>query len=158
MSSVTSDSAVTLQRITAETLDDILDLEVAEAQKDFVASNERSLAQAHFDDGAWFRAIYADEIPVGFMLLHDESLCAEPQEPGYFYLWRIMIDQRFQRMGFGRRALRLLLAHVKTRPLAEKLHVSWRPGEGSAQGFYEKLGFTVTGMDDDGEVQAYLDL
>jgi diamine N-acetyltransferase len=156
-SPVTTESAVTLQRITAETVEDILALSVADAQTEYVASNERSLAQAHFDEGAWFRAVYADDDPVGFVLLHDESLCAEPREKGYFYLWRIMIDERYQRMGFGRRAIRLLIAHVKTRPDAKKLHVSWKPGEGSAEGFYQKLGFVSYGFED-GEVQASLEL
>lgn len=158
MDRVTPESSVTLQRITGETLEDILVLSVSEAQKPFVASNERSIAEAHFDDGAWFRAVYADETPVGFVLLHDESLCESPREKGYFYLWRLMIDQRYQRMGFGRRALRLLIAHVKTRPDAAQLHTSWRQEEGNAGGFYEKLGFKPAGIDDGGEVQAVLEL
>lgn len=157
MSEVTSESAVTLQRITSETLPDVLALSVTEAQQAFVANNTVSLAQANFDDGAWFRAIYAGEVPVGFVMLHDESLCAEPREPGYFYLWRLMIDQRYQGIGLGRRAVRLLIAHIKTRPQPEKLHVSWEQAEGNAAGFYEKLGFKATGVKD-GEIQAYLDL
>ena len=155
---VTPESSVSLQRITAETLDEILALSVSEAQKDFVASNERSIAEAHFDEGAWFRAIYADETPVGFALLHDESLCEDPRQPGYCFLWRLMIDQRFQRMGFGRRGVRLVIAHVKSRPDVKSLHTSWRRGEDSAQGFYEKLGFRETGEDESGEVHAVLDL
>ena len=157
MARVTSEYSVTLRRITSETLDDILALSVSEAQKAFVASNERSIVQAHFDEGAWFRAVYADDTPVGFVLLHDESLCETPREKGYFYLWRLMVDQRYQRMSFGRRTLRLLIAHVKTRPDAERLHTSWRQEEGNAAGFYEKLGFKITGVDDAGEVQAVLE-
>ena len=154
---VSPDSAVSLQRISADTLGAILSLAVSEPQREFVASNERSIAEAHFDEGAWFRALYADETPVGFVLLHDESLCAKPRQSGYFFLWRMMIDHRYQRMGFGRRGLRLVLAHVKSRPDAKQLHTSWRRGEGSAQGFYEKLGFEETG-EEDGEVHAVLDL
>ena len=56
------------------------------------------------------------------------------------------------------KTVRLLIAHVKTRPDAEKLHTSWRPEEGSAAGFYEKLGFKSTGVDDTGEMQAVLEL
>ncbi len=95
---------------------------------------------------------------MGFVLLHDESLCKNPRDKGYLYLWRLMIDQRYQRMSFGRRTVRLLLAHVKTRPDAEKLHTSGRQEEGSAAGFYEKLGFKSTGVDDAGEMQAVLEL
>jgi diamine N-acetyltransferase len=158
VASVTSEASVSLQRITAETLVDILALSVAKDQKAYVASNAWSIAEAHFDEGAWFRAIYADETPVGFVLLHDEDLCEEPRERGYLYLWRLMIDQRYQRMGFGRRGLRLVVAQVKSRPDADKLHTSWRRGEGSAHGFYERLGFQETGEDEDGEVQAFLEL
>ncbi len=56
MDRVTPESSVTLQRITGETLEEILALSVSETQKAFVASNERSIAQAHFDEGARFRA------------------------------------------------------------------------------------------------------
>ncbi len=155
---VTPEASVSLQRINSDTLHEILALSVSEDQKAFVASNERSIAEAHFDEGAWFRAIYADETPVGFALLHDESLCEQPRQQGYCFLWRLMIDQRFQRMGFGRRGVRLVIAHVKSRPDVKSLHTSWRRGEGSAQGFYEKLGFRETGEDEDGEVHAVLDL
>lgn len=158
MRRVTPEASVSLQRITSETLEGVLGLTVSAEQREFVASNERSIAQAHFDEGAWFRSIHADETPVGFVLLHDESLCAKPRERGYFFLWRLMIDQRYQRMGFGRRAVRLVLAHVRSRPNAEKLHTSYRRGEGGPEAFYVKLGFRETGVDDDGEVQACLDL
>ncbi len=158
MDGVTPESSVTLQRITGETVEEILALSVSETQKAFIASNERSIAQAHFDEGAWFRAVYAGETPVGFVLLHDESLCETPREKGYLYLWRLMIDQRYQRMGFGRRCLRLVVAHGKTRPEVKKLHTSWRQEEGNAEGFYERLGFETTGIDDAGEVQAVLEL
>ena len=158
MDRVTPEASVSLQRITAETLEDILALSVGAEQRAYVASNDRSIAQAHFDEGAWFRAVYADDAPVGFVLLHDEGLCEKPREKGYVYLWRLMIDQRYQRMGFGRRTVRLIVAHTRSRPDTEKLYTSWRRGEDSAQGFYEKLGFQETGEDEDGEVQAFLQL
>ena len=158
MSRVTPEASVSLQRITADSLEDILALSVSEAQKDYVASNERSLAEAHFDEGAWFRAIYADETPVGFVLVHDETLCEKPREEGHVFLWRLMIDQRYQRMGFGRRGLRLVLAHVRSRPDVKRLQTSFRRGEGGAQGFYEKIGFKETHEDETGEVFAVLEL
>ncbi|MCY4353780.1 MAG: hypothetical protein OXC09_03205 [Truepera sp.] len=58
---------VTLREITADTLGSILNLSVSEDQERFVASNARSIAQAHFSEHAWFRAIYASEEPVGFV-------------------------------------------------------------------------------------------
>jgi len=103
--------AIALREITKENLSDILKLKVANYQEKFVASNAVSIAQAHFSpEIAWFRAIYADEVPVGFLMLDDE-----PNNASY-YLWRLMIDERFQKRGFGKRALELLIEHVKTRP------------------------------------------
>lgn len=158
MAPPTPDSAVTLREITPETVNAILALSVRDSQRHLVASNERSLAQAHFEAAAWFRAVYADEEPVGFVMLHDESLRAEPREPGYLVLWRMMIDGRFQGMGFGGKAMQLIIAHARTRPNVTRLRTSWRQEEGNAGGFYLKLGFTPTGADQDGEMWAALDL
>lgn len=70
-----------------------------------------------------------------------------------YSLWRLMIDARFQRRGFGRQALELAIAYVKTPPRARTLLTSYAPGEGSPGRFYEKMGFTYTGeIDDDGEL------
>lgn len=139
------DSKVTLCEITEKTLDAILRLQVSEHQRKFVADNARSIAQAHFSPHAWFRAIYADETPVGFIMLWDN-----PAKPEY-YLWRLMIDAQYQGNGFGHRAVELLVEHVRTRPNASELLTSVVQAEGGLQGFYERLGFELTGDYEDGE-------
>jgi diamine N-acetyltransferase len=139
--------AIALREITKENLSGILKLKVASHQEKFVASNAVSIAQAHFyPEVAWFRAIYADEVPVGFLMLEDD-----PNNSSY-YLWRLMIDEHFQKHGFGKRALQLLIEHVKTRPGATALLTSCVPGEGTPGKFYDKLGFVYTGDVDDGEL------
>ena len=146
MSEVTSDSTTTLREVTDENLFPVLKLNVAETQKRFVAPNDVSIAQAYFArERAWFRAIYADETPVGFLMLSDE-----PQKPEYF-LWRLMVDAKYQGMGFGFKAMKLLIAHVKTRPGAAELLTSYVPGEGCPEPFYRKVGFEETGEVDEGE-------
>jgi diamine N-acetyltransferase len=147
------DAAVSLREVTADTVRAICNLEVAPWQERYVAPNTRSIAQAHFaPDLAWFRAIYADETPVGFLMLSDE-----PDEPRYF-LWRFMIDARYQRHGYGRQALELLVAHVRTRPGARELLVSCVPGEGSPCPFYERFGFVYTGANEHRELVMRLPL
>lgn len=143
---------VSLREITAETLRSVLELAVRPGQEQFVASNAVSIAQAHFHEHAWFRAIYANETPVGFVMLHDEPAKSE------YYLWRYMIDGRYQGKGYGRRALEQLIAHVRTRPGAAELRLSYVPAEGSARDFYAKLGFTETGEEHDGEREMRLAL
>lgn len=146
MTEPTRESTVTLREVTQDNLRDVLRLQVSEAQNKFVAPNSISIAQAYFQrEQAWFRAIYADETAVGFLMLHDD-----PHEAAYF-LWRLMVDTRYQGLGFARQAMALLVAHVKTRPSATELKVSYVPGEGSPGPFYTRLGFVETGEVDDGE-------
>ncbi|MEW5699369.1 hypothetical protein [Pseudomonas synxantha] len=40
------------------------------AQRSMIADNGASIAEAHFSENAWFRAIYADETLIGFIMLH----------------------------------------------------------------------------------------
>lgn len=129
----------TLREITADTVGSILNLSVSEDQERFVASNARSIAQAHFSEHAWFRAFYASEEPVGFVMLYDKP------EKGEYSLWRFMIDARYQGRGYGRAALLLVIAHIRTRPKATVLYSSYVPGEGDPGGFYRSLGFIETG-------------
>jgi diamine N-acetyltransferase len=126
---------------------DILRLKVAPNQEQFVASNAVSLAQAHFEPVTpWYRAVYADDIPVGFLMLEYNT------EEEFHFLWRFMIDAQYQKHGYGRQALELLFAHVKTIPKADALYTSCVPGEGSPGAFYEKMGFVYTGEEEDGEL------
>jgi diamine N-acetyltransferase len=133
------DAVVSLREITAETVRQICNLEVTEDQNRFVAPNAVSIAQAHFEPKAWFRAVYADETPVGFLMLYDDSDNAE------YFLWRFMIDARYQGFGFGIQAIELLVEYVQTRPGATELLTSCVPEEGGPEPFYEKCGFKRTG-------------
>jgi len=147
------DAVVSLREITAETVRAICRLDTAPDQRHVVAPNARSLAQALFaGERAWYRAIYADETPVGFVMIYDN-----PAEAEYF-LWRLMIDARYQQLGYGRRAIELLIEHVRTRPGARRLGVSYHKGPGSPAEFYRKLGFVETGEIDDDEHIAQLAL
>ena len=141
----TRDSVISLREVTADTVRAVCGLKVRPDQERFVATNAVSIAQAHFNQNAWFRAIYADETPVGFVMVEVDS---EKQE---YFLWRYMIDGRYQRMGFGRRALLEVIQYIRTRPGATEFFTSYVPGEGSPREFYAGVGFEETGEVDDGE-------
>ncbi len=138
---------VRLEPITDDTVWGICQLSdtLTEPRKNFVATNAVSLAQAHFNKHAWFRAIYAGKAPVGFMMIVDD-----PETPEYF-LWRFMIAAPYQGRGYGSQAIQRLVEYVKTRPGARELLVSCGEGEGSPKEFYLKQGFVPTGEVDDGE-------
>lgn len=142
---LTEDAVITLREVTKDNLGDILRLKVKPEQEKFVAGNAVSLAQAHFEEKAWFRAVYADETPIGFVMLYDD-----PEKTDYF-LWRFMIDERYQGLGFGRRALQLVIDHVRAQPDATELLLSYFPAEGGPEPFYAGLGFVNTGEVQDGE-------
>ncbi len=147
-----SAAAVTLRPVTGRNLYDVLDLKVADSQTLSVAPNSVSLAEACYQRFAWQRAIYADDTLVGYLLLYDN-----PEKPEY-YLWRLMVDERYQGRGFGRSAVEQLIEYVRGRPGAQELTVSYVPGDGSPQPFYSSFGFVDTGEIHDGENLMRLDL
>jgi len=142
---VTVKSEVTLREVTEDTVRSVCELAVKEEQNSYVAPNAISIAEAYFSKDAWFRAIYADETPVGFAMLEVQPKKAE------YYLWRFMVDAQHQKSGFGRRAMVLLIEHVRTMPNAIEFLTSVVPGDDCPQGFYEGLGFQLTGEWDNGE-------
>lgn len=149
---------VTLREITADTVRSVMRLAVAEHQKGFVAPNAVSLAQALFSTQAWYRAVYADEEPVGFVMLADESLENPPPAKPAIGLWRFMIDARHQGRGIGRAALQRVIEHVRAKGLFDTLELSYVPGPGCPEPFYKSLGFRDTGRLDEGEVVLELPL
>jgi len=139
-------------------------LRVADEQEQFVASVERSLAEAieYPEACARYWAAYDGDEAVGFVMLSDniprETLDADPTLVGPYFLWRLLIDERYQRRGYGTAALDALVAYLRGRPNADALLTSAGQGEGSPQPFYERYGFVPTGEIHEDEVVLRLDL
>lgn len=143
---------VSLRPVTSDNLSAVMRLKVAPNQEQFVAPNTVSLAQAAYEPLAWVRAIYAGDTAVGFVMLYDDPFTPE------YYLWRLMMDARYQGMGFATQAMEQLIDYVLSRPDAAELRVSYVPAEGSPQPFYAGLGFVDTGEVHEGENVMRLDL
>jgi diamine N-acetyltransferase len=144
--------SLTLREVTQENLRAVWSLAVADHQQQFVAPVVYSIAEAHFSEHAWYRAIYAGEEPVGFVMLSLD------QEHGEYYLWRYLIDAKQQGKGYGRQALQMIIDYVKRLPNATALTLSYVKAEGGPEEFYRRLGFENTGEIDDGEHVMRLDL
>ena len=110
-----------------------------------------SLAQYAFTPEAWTRAVYAGETPIGYVLLAHDDGDAYPD-----YLWRFMIDRRYQGMGFGKAAMNLAIEHARSQPGTMGLATSYVPLAGGSGDFYHRLGFVDTGSDDHGELETFL--
>jgi diamine N-acetyltransferase len=143
---------VELREITSDNLMQVIKLNVSDAQRNFVAPNAVSIAEAHYTPTAWFRAIYDGDEPVGFMML-DEA----PDE-GCVWLWRLMVDARYQRHGYGAAALTMAIERARGIPQVDNMYLSYAPGEGNAGPFYRRLGFRETGELSDGEIVMVLGL
>lgn len=158
--STATQSEVSLREISASTVRAVTDLRVAPEQEGYVASNAVSIAQAYFQrEEAWFRAVHAAGVPVGFVMLRDATLLTPVPVPAELSLWRFMIDRRFQRAGFGRKALELVVAHARTRPGVKSLQTSYVVGPHGPMQFYLSFGFRHTGeTNPNGEVVVALDL
>lgn len=150
---------VSLREVTAETVREICTLDVGSGQRELVAPNAVSIAEAYFEPAAWFRAVYAGETPIGFAMLYDPTRTTKPEGgPDTCYLWRFMIDHRHQRRGYGAAALEQLVAHVSTLPGVTRFKTSFVPEPGNAAPLYERAGFRATGEVDEGETVLELPL
>jgi diamine N-acetyltransferase len=99
---------------------------------------------------------------VGFVMISDgipqEVLDADDDIVGPYYLWRLLIDHRFQGRGYGVATIDAVVDYLRTRPNADVLLTSCAAGEGSPQPFYLHYGFEETGEVKWGEDVFRLDL
>lgn len=146
---------ITLRPVTIENFEDITDLQLREDQREYVASNSYSIAQASFYKNYHTRAIYADESLAGFFMF---VTVEENDQSGEYAIWRFMVDQRYQGKGIGRAALRLLLDQIKSMPDVRKIWISYVLANPVAKDFYASAGFVETGIDEEGEMNAVIDL
>ncbi len=152
--------AITLREITGANRDAVLALAVAPEQKRFVGTvgGAREDAEEVPEGKPWTRAIYADNAPVGFVMLSWDVIPDRPRIIGPWFLWKLIVDERHQRNGYGREAVRLV-ADIVGAEGASELLTSYAEGDGEPGPFYESLGFRPTGdRDENDEVIVALDL
>ena len=130
----------------------VLALSVREDQP-FVAPNDVSLRQAAETEAeapgvARPFAIYADDTLVGFCMFAFNP--EDEDEEDRYYLWRFMIDQRYQDKGYGQAALDEIIRYFKDNG-ADRLYLSTEPENERGLHVYHKAGFRETGVIDDGE-------
>ena len=138
---------VHLREIGFENLAEVIALGVTEPQSHHVASVHDSLREAEVTPDAhpWFRALYDGDTPIGFVMLSDNIPRGNPELLGPYYLWRLLVDQHHQGLGYGTRALDLCVEYVRRRPPADALLTSVVQEPDSPLPFYVKYGFENTG-------------
>jgi len=149
-------AVVSLRPITDADRDAVEALAVAPGQRSFVSSVRESILEASQEPGAHaiYWAIYADETPVGFAMIADEV-----DSPDYIphFLWKLLIDERYQGRGFGTATLDLIVEYFRTRDVGT-MWTRTGQGEGSPVTFYERYGFERTGELDDDRILLRLEI
>lgn len=145
---------ITLREITDDNLRAVLALRTTPAQERFVSTVADSIREAERspDEHPWLRAVYADDQPVGFVMVAWDFVAVPPHADGPYFLWKLLIDREDQRKGYGRQVVEQVVDLVRADGGTE-LITSYVPGEGNPYGFYEKLGFVPRGdLDPEGEI------
>lgn len=155
---------VELRKITYDNFDECVKLKPNEDQRNFVAPNVNSLAEAYValvnDECIPMPyAIYSDDTMVGFIMLA-YSKANESTAENTYWIWRFMVDKQYQGKGYGRKTMGKVLELIKTFPhgKASSIQLSYEPENIVAKTLYASFGFKETGEIEDGELVARLTL
>ena len=107
--------------------------------EEFVASNAFSIAQSKVQKGWIVKAIYHDDLMIGFVMY---GYCYEYD---FYEICRFMIDHRYQGKGYGKLALGKIIEEMKKLEDCKDIYISFDPKNNIARSLYESLGFKDTG-------------
>lgn len=163
-----------LEKIDPKNVWDVIDLKVKKEQKHFVASNIVSIAQAYVAIGtactAFPFAVVNGKKPVGFLMIGFNEAALYDYDVGgvkapevlknNYSIWRLMIDKRYQKRGYGKEVIKLALDFIRTWPCgrAEYCSLSYEPENEVAANLYHSFGFAENGEMDGDEIVAVLKL
>ena len=146
MTSVT----ITFREITSDNYSQVLNLKITPAQEaaKFVSPVVRSLADAWFyrdEDITYPKAIYAKEDLVGFIMYDLDP------EAKQVFIWRFLIDQRYQGKGYGRQTIEAVVEMAKQQTQMTKVVADYVDGNEPMKKILLGLGFEETGFDQDSQ-------
>lgn len=147
-----SASPITVDRLGQDDRASVLSLHVSDEQSSFVASNRDSLEEAEENPACVPLVIRSAGEAVGF------AMYALDEDDGNYWIYRLMIDVRFQRKGYGRAALMQIIAMLAEHPDCSCVVLGVKPGNVQARRLYEDVGFQPTGDVIDGEIVMRYDL
>ena len=155
---LTRDAKVTFAEITKDNVNPIVRMNPGAIGERMIATNGISIAQGTYSKNAWFRAVMADDTPVGFVMLFDPTLDldaakAQGETLDSLYIWRFMIEFKHQEKGYGEQVMKLIIERAKSIPAINTVSLSYVQREGNAKPFYERMGFRETGKVTDGEME-----
>lgn len=127
---------------------DCISLEMSEEQNSFVAPNLFTVAEWNFEKHYILKAICLNDKVIGML-----AYCRDDEDgiENLYWLFRLMIDSKFQGAGYGKNAVALVIAEMRALNAAE-IRTMHHPSNVLAQRLYKGLGFQPIGIDDDGDI------
>lgn len=119
---------------------EVLTLQLAGGQESFIEKNAESLAEADKDQAWRPVAIYAKGRIIGFAMYGRFG-----NQDKRVWLDRLMIDERYQNRGYGKKAVRALIERLKREYRSDRIYLSVYPDNDKARRLYEDLGFDRNG-------------
>ena len=114
---------ILLKEITNANIWKVCALAPFDDQKDFVADNIQSLAEAYATrnegNNALPLAVYHDGEPIGFVMIAKGTVGNEEESDlikENYCLWRLMIDKKYQGHGFGKLTIDAVMDLIRTFP------------------------------------------
>ncbi|MFA9386086.1 MAG: GNAT family N-acetyltransferase [Vibrio cyclitrophicus] len=147
---------ISFLKINNTIIDDIIALSVEESQKQLIANNAEWLAEAIFNDDSINYGIYLNNKPAGLISLIDPRILDTHDEhfqKEHLYVWRVMIDHRFQGKGLGSQAINFSKKYASITGLKGVSLTTMDKEKGNALSIYQKLGFIPTGRRLDDEIE-----
>ena len=133
---------VELREITKENYEEILSLQVSKEQRGFVPTVTEALAQAWvYRDTAYPFAVYANGEPVGFIML------GYYEEKEQYTVWKFLIDEKHQRKGYGKEALRAAIEWLQQTFRVTEVFLGCAHENHAAEKLYASVGFIRTGFE-----------
>ncbi|HFI2463283.1 TPA: GNAT family N-acetyltransferase [Streptococcus suis] len=134
---------IRLELVNKDNFEAVLQVQLAPEDQRRVASVEYSLAQAwlYREDGHLLPyAVKSGQKVVGFVLL-------SIQEDKSYYVWRLLIDKKYQNQGFGKEVIRQVLRRARDDQQCHKVTVNYVIGNHKMRYILEKLGFQSVGLE-----------
>lgn len=132
---------IQLKEVNVNNYWEIIELTVKASQKEFVTSNAVSLGQAYVQKECIPLAIYNEEQPVGFLMY-----CID-REDGEYWIYRLMIDKRYQGKGYAKEAMQQLIHQIKQDTSHHKIYLGVDLRGDISVKLYKSLGFEFTGQE-----------
>jgi len=147
---MTQSPEISINPITEANWEEAANLRISPEQIDFLTPNVYSIAESKFHLELVPCAIYAGATMVGFLMY-----CRDPRDDQY-WIYRFMIDERFQGRGYGKTALQQLIEIIRAFPNAPELNVGFDLENHVAANLYKSAGFIEGGLAPWGERTAKL--